>query len=33
MSIIHKTTLTPTKLELLSGWLPSRLSTQATPGS
>jgi len=24
MSIIHKTTLTPTKLELLSGWLPSR---------
>ena len=24
MSIIYKTTLTPTKLELLSGWLPSR---------
>jgi hypothetical protein len=24
MSIIHKTTLTPTKLELLSAWLPSR---------
>ena len=24
MSIIHRTTLTPTKLELLSGWLPSR---------
>jgi hypothetical protein len=25
MSIIHKTTITPTKLELLSVWLPSRL--------
>jgi hypothetical protein len=24
MSIIHKTTITPTKLELLSAWLPSR---------
>lgn len=24
MSIIHKTTLTPTKLDLLTGWLPAR---------
>lgn len=24
MAIIHRTTLTPTKMELLSGWLPSR---------
>ena len=24
MSIIHRTTLTPTKMELLSGWLPAR---------
>jgi hypothetical protein len=24
MSIIHRTTLTPTKMELLSGWLPTR---------
>ncbi|MGV9241800.1 maltokinase N-terminal cap-like domain-containing protein, partial [Streptomyces nigra] len=24
MAIIHRTTLTPTKLELLASWLPSR---------
>lgn len=30
MAILHKTTLTPTKMELLSGWLPSRPWYQGT---
>lgn len=33
MSIIYKTTLTPTKMELLSGWLPSRPWYQGNGGA
>lgn len=33
MSIIHRTTVTPTKLELLSGWLPTRSWYQGSPAS
>ena len=33
MSIIHRTTLTPTKMELLSGWLPTRPWYLGTAGT